>query len=235
MIYVGGMLHRPTILKDREAGGPLPTLIPLYVEFKAKKCHQCSRPIVNYKHGLFCSNIFQGLTNLDHACYKFVCKDCLGSDQWDFCKNNLLYKCACCKGQCPPTSFCSTLEQIRDNPMFFVDREIYWYHWRGKRSYVRAKITQYDKIRKQHKILNNETKNSTKLYLEKESFFDIGIIPKGSQFWRYLKKSSSSQELLDNVNFKELVESVTFENLLSRGRTLYDYVKARNDLVRLEE
>jgi len=119
--------------------------------------------------------------------------------------------------------------------MYFVDREIYWYHWRGKRSYVRAKITQYDKIRKQHKILNNETKNSTKLYLEKESFFDIGIIPKGSQSWRYLKKSSGSQELLDNVNFKELVESITFENLLSRGRTLYDYVKARYELVRQEE
>lgn len=37
------------------------------------------------------------------------------------------------------------------------------------------------------------------------------------------------------MNFKELVESVTFENLLSRGRTLYDYVKARYDLVRQEE
>ena len=118
--------------------------------------------------------------------------------------------------------------------MYFVDRDIYWYHWRGKRSYVRAKITQYDKIRKQHKILINETKNSTKLYLEKESFFDMGIIPKGSQFWRFLKKPSGSLDLLDNVNFKELVESVTFENLLNRGRTLYDYVKARNDLVRLE-
>lgn len=37
------------------------------------------------------------------------------------------------------------------------------------------------------------------------------------------------------MNFKELVESVTFENLLSRGRTLYDYVKARYELVRQEE
>jgi hypothetical protein len=39
LIYVGGMLHRPTVLKEREVGGPLPTLIPLFVEFKAKKCH----------------------------------------------------------------------------------------------------------------------------------------------------------------------------------------------------
>jgi hypothetical protein len=78
LIYVGGMLHKPAVMKDRVE--PLPTLIPLYVEFKAKKCHQCSRPIVNYKYGLFCSNIFQGLSNLDHACYKFVCKDCLGAE-----------------------------------------------------------------------------------------------------------------------------------------------------------
>jgi|LauGreDrversion4_2_1035121.scaffolds.fasta_scaffold95511_3 hypothetical protein len=100
--------------------------------------------------------------------------------------------------------------------MQYVEREIYWYHWRGKRSYVRAKITQYDKIRKQHKILNLETKNSTKLYLEKESFFDIGLIPKGSIFWRYIRKTGQSDHL-QTVNFKDLVENTTIENLKGRG------------------
>ena len=77
--------------------------------------------------------------------------------------------------------------------MYFVDKEIYWYHWRGKRSYIRARITKYDKIRKQHKIVNIETKKPTKLLLEKESFFEIGIIPKGSPFFRFLKKSGSQE------------------------------------------
>ena len=63
LIYVGGMLHPPTPGKSEDKART--TLIPLYVEFKAKRCHQCSRPIVNYKHGLFCSNIFQGLTDLE--------------------------------------------------------------------------------------------------------------------------------------------------------------------------
>jgi len=93
LLYLGGMVHPLTTGKERS----MHSLIPLYVEFKSKKCHQCSRPVVNYKHGLFCSNIFQGLVDLDSACYKFVCRDCLG-DNWEFCKNDLLYKCACCRG-----------------------------------------------------------------------------------------------------------------------------------------
>jgi hypothetical protein len=33
------------------------------------------------------------------------------------CKNNLLYKCQCCRGQCPPvTSLCSINERVRDDP-----------------------------------------------------------------------------------------------------------------------
>ena len=127
LIFVGGMLHiPPTATGGRESHTRENTLIPLYVEFKAKKCHNCSRPIVDYKRGLFCSNIFQGLNDLDSACYKFVCKDCLesgdrgnggGPGNWDLCKNNLLYKCLCCRGQCPPqNSYCSTIDKIRDDP-----------------------------------------------------------------------------------------------------------------------
>lgn len=129
LLYIGGMVFQPPTIvpstistmgslqlevKNTTQSRKQP-LIPLYIDIKGKKCHQCSRPIVNYKHGLFCSNIYQGLENLNHACYKFVCKDCLG-ETWDFNKNNMLYKCLCCRGSCPPTSYCSTIERVRDNP-----------------------------------------------------------------------------------------------------------------------
>ncbi len=124
LLYVGGMLYTPpTLMAGKELIPHSDTLIPLYIDFKAKKCHYCQRPIVDYKRGLFCSNIFQGLQDLNQACYKFVCKDCFQSDitggagSWDMCKNNLLYKCQCCRGQCPPvTSLCSINERVRDDP-----------------------------------------------------------------------------------------------------------------------
>jgi hypothetical protein len=47
---------------------------------------------------------------------------------------------------------------------------------------------------------------------------------------KYIKKSGS--ELQDAVNFKDVLENVTFENLMNRGRTLHDYVKARYDIVK---
>ena len=37
------------------------------------------------------------------------------------------------------------------------------------------------------------------------------------------------------MNFKELLETVTFENLMGRGRALYDYVKARYELIKQED
>lgn len=78
LLYVGGMVYEPpTLVAGKELIPHADTLIPLYVEFRAKKCHYCQRPIVDYKRGLFCSNIFQGLQDLNQACYKFVCKDCL--------------------------------------------------------------------------------------------------------------------------------------------------------------
>ncbi len=91
---------------------------------------------------------------------------------------------------------------------------------------MRAKVVNYDKIRKQFKIVIHENANPTKLYLEKESFFDIGIIPKTSTIWRYLRKSNSN-ELLDTVNFKEHLDKETFDNLMCRGRIVHDYVKVK--------
>jgi len=55
MLYIGSMVLPMTNTRvERQKH----SLIPLYVDFKSKKCHMCSRPIVDYKHGLFCSNIF---------------------------------------------------------------------------------------------------------------------------------------------------------------------------------
>jgi hypothetical protein len=233
LIYIGGMVYKPPTLVPSATGTiasievpkstsqrPQP-LIPFYVDIKAKKCHSCSRPIVNYKHGLFCSNIYQGLENLNHACYKFVCKDCLG-DSWDQCKNNLLYKCACCRGQCPPTSVCSTAERVKENPQSFVDRDIYWYQWRGKRCHVFSRIVKYNKIKKQHKIFIHETSNSTPQYLEKENFFELASIPKNSPFWRYLKRDG---QFLQSINFRDLVHDSTLENIRRRGLPIFEYVQ----------
>ena len=50
---------------------------------------------------------------------------------------------------------------------------------------------------------------------------------------KYIKKPGN--ELQDAVNFKDLLENVTFDNLMNRGRSLHDYVKARYDIVKQEE
>ena len=57
---------------------------------------------------------------------------------------------------------------------------------------MRAKIKHYDKIRKMHKIVQSDSNSnlSHKLNLEKESFFDIGIIPKGSEFWGFIERTT---------------------------------------------
>lgn len=228
LLYVGGMLYSPpTLVAGKDLIPHADTLIPLYVEFRAKKCHYCQRPIVDYKRGLFCSNIFQGLQDLNQACYKFVCKDCLeegtGGQTWDMCKGNLLFKCQCCRGQCPPVnSYCSMLDRVKDDPQSFVDSEIYWYHWRGKRQHVRAKISHYDKIRKMHKILITETQNSHKLCFDRESFFEVGIIPKGSKFWTYIL--SSNERKRDTINFKQLMLQQTELNIKGRSQACYAFV-----------
>lgn len=76
LIYLGGIIFPSNTAGERPAN----SLIPLYVDIRAKKCHYCMKPIVDYSQGLYCSNILQGLTNLEQACYKFMCRDCLGSE-----------------------------------------------------------------------------------------------------------------------------------------------------------
>jgi len=97
-------------------------------------------------------------------------------------KDNILFRCAYCRKE----SFITNIERLRENPHSFLEKEIYWYHWRGKRQYVRAKITHYDRIRKQHKILLCQTGNTHKLSLDKEAFFEVSAIPKDSKFWNYI-------------------------------------------------
>jgi hypothetical protein len=57
------------------------SIVPLYIDFKAKRCHQCFKPIINYRKGLFCCNMFMAMKNPEIACYKFICRECLG-DKW---------------------------------------------------------------------------------------------------------------------------------------------------------
>lgn len=74
-----------------------------------------------------------------------------------------------------------------------------------------------------HKIIITETDNVHKLFFEKESFFEVGIIPKNSTFKRYIEKSITHKK--DAINFKEVLQQVTDENLMKRGRLFYTYVK----------
>lgn len=127
LLYIGGIAQKSSI-------------IPLYIDFKSKKCHSCMAPIINYRKAIFCSNIFIGLDDLDLACYKFFCKSCLGDD-WTLYKNGFFYKCPCCLGRCPPNSICNTFDLIRNKQAFFIEKEIFYYHWRGKRRHIRGKIT----------------------------------------------------------------------------------------------
>jgi hypothetical protein len=96
-----------------------------------------------------------------------------------------------------------------------VEKDVYWYQWRGKRAHIFSRITQYDKIRKQHKLIINESRNSSKLYLDKENFFEIDAIPKNSSFFRYLKRDGA---FYNTVNFKDLIHDATFENIKLRGK-----------------
>lgn len=74
-----------------------------------------------------------------------------------------------------------------------------------------SRIVQYDKIRKQHKLVIHESRNSSKLYLDKENFFELESIPKNSSFWRYLQKRDGTYN--NSVNFKELIHDATFDNI----------------------
>jgi hypothetical protein len=142
LVQIGGMLYSRNIQKDAKA-----FLGRFYVDFKTKKCHLCSRPIINPDESIFCSRLLH--ESFDRGCYRYTCKDCLDEKDWQMSKENILFRCAYCRKE----SFITNIERLKENPNSFLEKEIYWYHWRGKRQYVRAKITHYDRIRKQHKIL----------------------------------------------------------------------------------
>ena len=74
-----------------------------------------------------------------------------------------------------------------------------------------------------HKIIISETKNSHKLFLDKESFFEVGYIPMGSNFFKYIERSSGVKR--ETINFKDLVHAVTTEKLSAHGPQLSKYVK----------
>lgn len=109
---------------------------------------------------------------------------------------------------------------------------MYWYQWRGKRCHIYSKIAQYDKIRKQHKLIIHGSRNFSKLSLDKENFFELDSLPKNSSFWRYLKKDG---EFISTVNFKDLIQDATFENIKSRGKQLNDYVELHYKAIKEEE
>lgn len=123
LLYIGGSIFPISAPGEKSEH----SLIPLYVDFKHKKCHNCMTPIIDFTQGLYCSNIFQGITNQQNACYKFVCRDCLGEEEWHLSKGNLFYRCACCLDKCPPTSHCKVIEKISQQPQSMINADIYWY------------------------------------------------------------------------------------------------------------
>ncbi len=62
----------------------------------------------------------------------------------------------------------------------------------------------------------HDSRNSSKLYLDKENFFEVDSIPKNSSFLRYIQKRDGKN--INSVNFKELIHDATFDNIQNRGK-----------------
>lgn len=73
-----------------------------------------------------------------------------------------------------------------------------------------------------HKILVSETQNTHKLCFDRESFFEVNIIPKDSKFWAYILNSSERKR--DTINFKQLMLQQTETNIKQRSQAFYAFV-----------
>ena len=71
----------------------------------------------------------------------------------------------------------------------------------------------------------SESSNAHKLSLEKESFFDIGIIPKNSDYWELLKNAGGRMK--DVINFKDVLLQETDDLLRAKSKSFYEYVMGK--------
>lgn len=54
--------------------------------------------------------------------------------------------------------------------------------------------------------IDSNRNNSQKISLEKESFFELGVIPKDSDFWRFIERKTplGKTDLVSQINLQEV-------------------------------
>lgn len=93
---------------------------------------------------------------------------------------------------------------------------------------MKAKIIQYHQLQKTHKVLTVGTQKKQKVTLVKEWFFDLGRVRENSHIWEHIRNSGDSgDQLLETVNFKDIIQAVLERKLGSKSKPLLEYVLER--------